>query len=478
LVGSHFCSFILKLRFKADSLNRPQVKSSSTIREIFGTDLPKPSGEKKRRKRKRESSESSAALSSPVKKEEVTVKEARPAKKVKVREEASPEKPRKNQEAASVVKPRSKREAKGDSLSSESPAKKETKRAAVKIKEEPQEVKEEPKKERKKRKSQAPAVDPEAVAAAAAAAKLEESLKDAEQFYAGGAASGTLAAVAQAAEAAALRALEKEKPPSKRVPKKVKLKQEAAEADSDSDFQPANEEEQKLQTELQNFAMDLLEENPSWERRKIIQNLVIWEFVPVDPSLLPPQALPVNPLLLAPQAKPPVKRKSKKMRKHQSGLDFAKKKTVGKNSRCVSRATTPDVAVPEEVHDIVYSLDHLLAETGRWVIDKSAGETILHRAAKMGYPDAAAYALNMAKMSPVMKDNAGIPPIHKAAFRGHSDIVDYLLRYGADPNTNVKGTRPLHEALESGILESVHHLLGHGSGNLSWLHGYIYPAGI
>jgi Ankyrin repeats (3 copies) len=273
-----------------------------------------------------------------------------------------------------------------------------------------------------------------------------------------------MAAAALAAEAAAQKALEKEKPAHKRTPKKLKLKQEAAADDSDSDAYTPTENEDQLQSELQNFAMDLLEDNPSWERRKIIQNLVIWEYVPVDPALIPPQALLVNPVLAAPPApKPPGKRKGKKMRKHQSGLDFAKKKAPGKNSRCVSRATTPDMAVPEEVHDITYTLDHLLAETSRWVIDKSAGETILHRAAKMGYPDAAAYALDMAKMSPVMKDNAGIPPIHKAAFRGHADIVDYLLRYGADPNTNVKGTRPLHEALESGTLESVYHLLCYGS---------------
>ena len=55
---------------------------------------------------------------------------------------------------------------------------------------------------------------------------------------------------------------------------------------------------------------------------------------------------------------------------------------------------------------------------------------IFRRAAKAGLPDIAAYALCMAKMSPVVKDNAGIPPICKAAFHGHAKIVDFLLRYG------------------------------------------------
>ena len=108
-------------------------------------------------------------------------------------------------------------------------------------------------------------------------------------------------------------------------------------------------------------------------------------------------------------------------------------------------------------------MDHVINEGRHWVINKSAGETILHRAAKQGLPDIAAYALSMAKMSPTVKDNAGIPPIHKAAFHGHHKIVECLLKFGSDPNTNVKGTRPLHEALEGGSRRAVNHLLSFGS---------------
>ena len=32
-------------------------------------------------------------------------------------------------------------------------------------------------------------------------------------------------------------------------------------------------------------------------------------------------------------------------------------------------------------------------------------------------------------MSATVKDNAGVPPIHLAAFKGHADVVDYLIRY-------------------------------------------------
>ena len=63
------------------------------------------------------------------------------------------------------------------------------------------------------------------------------------------------------------------------------------------------------------------------------------------------------------------------------------------------------------------------------------------RAAKMGYPDVVAYALDHMKVNPTLKDNAGIPPIHRAAYKGHADIVDMLLRFGVDPNTNVKGKK-------------------------------------
>ncbi len=154
----------------------------------------------------------------------------------------------------------------------------------------------EPKKERKKRK-------PKVVDESPSTSKTEEVINPEDyQFCCGGSASGALAAAALAAEAAAAKALEKEKPLYKRTPKKLKLKQEAGTAtneDSESDSYSPTESEENLQKELQNYALDLLEENPSWEKRKIIQNLVIWEFVPVDPSLLPPPML-VNPPLPPP----------------------------------------------------------------------------------------------------------------------------------------------------------------------------------
>ena len=89
--------------------------------------------------------------------------------------------------------------------------------------------------------------------------------------------------------------------------------------------------------------------------------------------------------------------------------------------------------------------------TFRWVVDKNAGETILHRASKMGYPDVVAYALDMAGMGAMDKDYAGLTPLHKAAFKGHHHNVRLLLKYGADPSAQVKGTRALHEGVTQAL---------------------------
>ena len=116
----------------------------------------------------------------------------------------------------------------------------------------------------------------------------------------------------------------------------------------------------------------------------------------------------------------------------------------------MSRASSPvlgedSVDGVEEVHDIEHTLDNVVQESSRWVVDKNAGETILHRAAKMGYPDVLAYALDRLGMWVMEKDYAGLTPLHKASFKGHEGIVRLLLTYGADPSSGVKGTRALHE---------------------------------
>ena len=181
------------------------------------------------------------------------------------------------------------------------------------------------------------------------------------------------------------------------------------------------EDENILQAELGELALNLLEDNPSWVKQVTIQNLVVWE--------------PVQPVLA--KKKKPKKKKGKKCY-----WDFPSGKKKAKTSRDVSRANSPTHG---EIHDIEYTLDNVVQESNRWVVDKNAGETILQRACKMGYPDVVAYAVGMQDMSVKEKDYAGFTPIDKAAFRGNHEVVRILLKYGADASSGVKGTRAVHD---------------------------------
>ena len=232
---------------------------------------------------------------------------------------------------------------------------------------------------------------------------------------------------------------EKSDPLQAPPPSSSSLPPPAALPEESEENEEVSQAAQELQTELQSYALDLLDTNASWEKRKVIQNLVIWEPV-TDPALLalPPDvtvpgtvsgsAIPVN---VQPSGLSG-RKKAKKVRKRQSGLDFSRKsKTVSKGSREASRAHSPfeDQVDHGARRPMIHTLDNILNDTKHMVMDKSAGETILHRASKMGYPDVAAYALDMIKMNPTVKDNAGFPPIHKAALKGHAEVVDYLIRY-------------------------------------------------
>jgi len=234
------------------------------------------------------------------------------------------------------------------------------------------------------------------------------------------------------------------------VPKERQATSRLAEESDDGAYSQEvgdpSEEDSSLQAELGGFALDLLEGNPSWSKQVTIQNLVIWE-----PAEQPEVAK---------------KKKGKKKRTKKSGLDFQSHKRKSKSTN-ISRAGSPS---GEEVHDIEYTLDNVVAESSRWVIDKNAGETILHRASKMGYPDVVAYAVDMMEMPPMEKDYAGLTPLHKAAFKGHETIVKVLLSYGADASAGVKGTRALHEAIEGASPSTARTLLAYGADPL--LHDY------
>lgn len=98
------------------------------------------------------------------------------------------------------------------------------------------------------------------------------------------------------------------------------------------------------------------------------------------------------------------------------------------------------------------------------MLNKGVGESVLHKAARLGYIDVIAYCLERLDMSPNQKDNAGFTPLQEACSRGLIDIARLLLEYGANhSDTAPSGIRPLHEAVENGDTEMVRLLLSYGA---------------
>lgn len=105
-----------------------------------------------------------------------------------------------------------------------------------------------------------------------------------------------------------------------------------------------------------------------------------------------------------------------------------------------------------------------MREIRSWVLNKGVGESVLHKAARLGYIDVIAYCLERLEMHPNQKDNAGYTPLHEACSRGQMDIAKVLLKYGANHSeTAQSGIRPLHEAVENGYVEIARLLLSYGA---------------
>ncbi|KAI3351607.1 hypothetical protein L3Q82_020444 [Scortum barcoo] len=135
---------------------------------------------------------------------------------------------------------------------------------------------------------------------------------------------------------------------------------------------------------------------------------------------------------------------------------FSKKGSSGRSSGSESPSKRP---VPPEVR--------------RLIVNKNAGETLLQRAARLGYQsihptsapqDVVQYCLEKDIREVNRRDNAGYTALHEASSRGWTQIVQMLLKYGADVNCSAQdGTRPLHDAVASDNLPIVWLLLNHGA---------------
>ncbi|XP_030621330.1 BCL-6 corepressor-like protein 1 [Chanos chanos] len=103
-------------------------------------------------------------------------------------------------------------------------------------------------------------------------------------------------------------------------------------------------------------------------------------------------------------------------------------------------------------------------EARRLIVNKNAGETLLQRAARLGYQDVVLYCLEKDIREVNRRDNAGYTALHEACARGWTHIVQVLLRHGADVNCSAQdGTRPIHDAVAADNLAVVWMLLNHGA---------------
>lgn len=124
-------------------------------------------------------------------------------------------------------------------------------------------------------------------------------------------------------------------------------------------------------------------------------------------------------------------------RKFRSGFDYIrKKKKLKKDGDSADGSVKEKKIVSRPTSE---SVEDIQNEIRNWVINKGLGETVLHRAARLGYTDIAAYCLEKMNCSPSPRDNAGYTPLHEACSRGHLEIAKLLLMYGASVSESAKG---------------------------------------
>ncbi|XP_034470339.1 BCL-6 corepressor-like [Hippoglossus hippoglossus] len=103
-------------------------------------------------------------------------------------------------------------------------------------------------------------------------------------------------------------------------------------------------------------------------------------------------------------------------------------------------------------------------EMRRLIVNKNAGETLLQRAARLGYEEVVLYCLERRLCDVNHRDHAGYCALHEACARGWLGIVRHLVEHEANVNCSAQdGTRPLHDAVENDHMEVVRFLLACGA---------------